>query len=157
MARKRTPLAERFWPRVDKSGDCWVWTGTMTATGYGRIANERGEKPQSAWAHRVAYTLTKGPIPNGLVLDHLCRNTACVNPDHLEAVTQGENILRGHNPSVLRHHAGVCSQGHELTPDNMHMNGHKKSGREAYVCAICKRERQARYESRKRVSDSLDV
>lgn len=152
MGRRRTPLAERFWSRVDKSEDCWVWTGPIAANGYGRVANERGEQPPVEWAHRVAYKLTKGPIPDGLVLDHLCRNTRCVNPDHLEAVTQAENLLRGHNPSVLRHHAGVCKQGHELTPDNAYKNGYKKSGRVMFACRLCRSEREKRRYSAVRMS-----
>lgn len=99
-------LAERFWPKVNKSGPvpehrpelgpCWLWTGCVQR--YGRIKLE-GTK-RVAFAHRVSYEWAKGPVPDGLELDHLCRVTACVNPDHLEAVTHSENELR--KPRVSR-------------------------------------------------------
>ena len=79
----------RFWSKVDKSGECWVWTAART-NGYG-VAHVSGK---SRRAHRVAYGDAYGPIPEGLVIDHLCENKACVRPSHLEAVTQGENVRR---------------------------------------------------------------
>lgn len=87
----------RFWSYVDKDGanGCWVWTGAMCGAprgeGYGNI-NIGG---RLVIAHRYAFEEIEGPIPNGLVLDHLCRNQRCVNPAHLEAVTQWENVHRG--------------------------------------------------------------
>ena len=88
----KRPLSVRLWAKVDKSGDCWIWTGCRIRHGYGRISGP-GRKP--LLAHRVAYELTYGPIPDGLELDHLCRNPSCVRPDHLEPVTHLENVRRG--------------------------------------------------------------
>jgi hypothetical protein len=112
MSRKGVDLV-RFWSQVDKSpehGGCWMWTGatskpTPTAAEYGKYAG-RGV------SHRVAYELVVGPIPLGLELDHLCRNTLCTNPEHLEPVTRAENMRR--RMAALTH----CKRGHELTPDN---------------------------------------
>ena len=92
-AAGRTLLDDRFWSKVDKLGDrwaCWLWTGA-TMEGYGQFSYAG----QSQLAHRLAYTELVGPIPGGMTLDHLCRTRACVNPLHLEPVTNRENILRG--------------------------------------------------------------
>lgn len=90
-------LVERFEERVDRNGPasdiggwCWVWQGTGTKTGYGQISVEGSQR----YAHRVSYELHVGPIPDGLQIDHLCRNTSCVNPAHLEPVTGAENTRR---------------------------------------------------------------
>lgn len=82
---------ERFWSKVDKSGDCWLWTaGISGGTGYANF-HWLG-RTQSA--HRVSYMLAVGPVPEGMTLDHLCRVRHCVNPSHLEPVTLAENIRR---------------------------------------------------------------
>jgi len=84
--------AARFWPLVERGGpdECWPWRGFRNQYGYGRFRVHY----RRVVAHRVAYELTKGPIPAGLTIDHLCRNRLCVNPAHLEAVTLGTNIRR---------------------------------------------------------------
>lgn len=91
MARPSTPAPQRFWRRVTKTDTCWLWTGWINHNGYGHfgVTNRLTVK-----AHRYAYELTVGPIPAGLVLDHLCQTRACVNPDHLDPVTSQENQRR---------------------------------------------------------------
>lgn len=91
--RNPTPLPQRLWAQVDKTAPdgCWLWTGA-TKNGYGAVYAAAG---RSEPAHRVAYQLLVGPIPGGLVLDHLCRDRRCVNPEHLDPVTHAVNILRG--------------------------------------------------------------
>lgn len=88
----RKPTTEqRFWQKVEKSADgCWLWAGTILPSGYGQFRVGLGR----ARAHRFAYELLVGEIPEGLTIDHLCRNIRCVNPDHLEPVTAAENVRR---------------------------------------------------------------
>jgi hypothetical protein len=86
---------ERFWSKVDATGDCWEWTG-QAVQGYGSFTSRAsGTRSGRIGAHRWAYQTLIGPVPEGLVLDHRCRNTRCVSPTHLDPVTQGENVRRG--------------------------------------------------------------
>lgn len=87
-----TPLEDRFWPKVDKSDlkGCWVWLGAKRSTGYG-VINLGGRGVGLAQAHRVAWNLLVGPIPEGMMLDHLCHNPVCVNPDHMRVCSNTEN------------------------------------------------------------------
>lgn len=94
---------------------CQLWLGAASKQGYGSVCF-RG---RSASAHRTSYELAKGPIPKGLVIDHLCRVPACVNPDHLEAVTNLENTLRGMNFIATRKRQTHCKHGHELSGSNL--------------------------------------
>lgn len=97
MRRETTPLVVRFIDKVDFTGgpdDCWMWVGSLSGNGYGRIQGYVVDASPKL-AHRVAYELVNGPIPEGMQLDHLCRNRRCVNPAHLEPVTCGENLRRG--------------------------------------------------------------
>lgn len=127
--------AERFWSKTSARDDgCIVWTGAKNDRGYGWFhANNKMIK-----AHRWVYEYRKGPIPAGLVIDHLCRNPSCVNPDHLEVVTAAENTRRGNSPvpkNALKTH---CLRGHEYTPENtLKMPG----GRNCRVCKRTWRER----------------
>jgi len=122
-------FAARFWARVDRGidADCWEWTGTTRQNGYGCLTREG----RNVRAHRVAYELERGPIPDGLVLDHLCRNRACCNPAHLEAVTQQVNILRGVGAGARNAQKTHCDRGHELSGDNLILS---RSWRECRAC-----------------------
>lgn len=89
---------------------CFVWQGALTS-GYGSTTYN-----SKSWrSHRLSYTLTKGPIREGLVIDHLCRNRACINPDHLEAVPQRINVLRGDTARK----DNICKRGHKVVGDNV--------------------------------------
>lgn len=91
MTKNGFIMEERFWNRVKKTEWCWLWQGGKNSRGYGSFqVTTKTPKP----AHRVAYELTKGMIPEGLTIDHLCGNKGCVNPEHLEVVTMSENHLR---------------------------------------------------------------
>jgi hypothetical protein len=145
MHPKYTPKdIVRFWSHVRKTDSCWEWTSLERVNGYGKFTFG-GRRGKQVRAHRFSYELTVGPIPKGLVLDHLCRNTLCVNPAHLEIVTRAENIHRGENPNILIHHGDFCSKGHRLTPENVYLNPNKRcSSGFARRCRTCMREYEKR-------------
>lgn len=128
MSRLGT-LEQRLWRRVDKTGDCWNWTGPLHSSGYGLIG-EGGGQGRTLRVHRVAYELLVGPIPIGLTLDHLCQNTVCVNPDHLEPVTAEENLRRAAARRT------TCRRGHAFTTENTIVRPH---GRECRTCRKARR------------------
>ena len=127
---------ERFWPKVDASGDCWEWKGAINTGGYGTFyaSSQRASYP----AHRMAIELLVGPIPDGLVVDHLCRNTSCVNPDHLEAVTHQENIRRGRTGKYWSERTH-CANGHTFDESNTAWAIHPTQGGPYRRCRACQR------------------
>lgn len=122
----------RFEAKIDK-GTCWKWTSSLMH-GYGRF-RLAGVKIR---AHRFAYVTSVGPIPDGLVLDHLCRTRSCVNPAHLEPVTIGENVMRGQTIGARNAVKTHCPAGHPYVGDNLYV---MPSGKR--VCRQCRRDREA--------------
>lgn len=115
----------RFWPKVEKTETCWLWKGTKARGGYGAF-----RLGKMILAHRFAWTVLVGPIPETLELDHLCRVPACVNPAHLELVTAALNQSRTRKE--------YCHKGHPLSGDNVMMAKGKRRG-----CRTCNKERAA--------------
>lgn len=138
---QETRRIRRFWAlvRVDESG-CWIWTGgTSRISGYGHSSHRPGKGSQ--YAHRNSYEFVRGPIPAGLTIDHLCRVRACVNPDHLEAVTSRENVLRSPiAPAAVNAAKTHCKHGHAFTPENTRIQT-QPSGYPGRACRTCGRER----------------
>jgi len=127
------PIADRFWSRVDKSGDCWIWTAGVIQQGYGGFHPSKGVM---VLAHRWAYEQLVAVIPEGLVIDHLCRVRRCVNPAHLEPVTNGENLRRGAGYALRNGMRTTCVNGHEYTEENTYRD--PKGG---IRCRQCGRDR----------------
>lgn len=139
MGLRARPLAERLLEKVSVNPitGCHEWTAARSASGYGKIyVLGRPRTNRVVPAHRVAYELWVGPIPEGLQLDHLCRNRACVNPAHLEPVTQRVNLLRGMSPAADNARKTQCPRGHVYNGANTYRrNGDRK-------CRACHREKE---------------
>jgi hypothetical protein len=137
------PVEERFWEKVNKRGpdECWPWTAAVGKHGYGVL----GVGPhKTTTAPRFAYELLVGPIPKGLTIDHLCRNRLCVNPNHLEVVTRGENVLRGESVPAQNARKTHCKRGHLLAGDNLIITS---QGRRCRACVYA--AARARYKKKK--------
>jgi hypothetical protein len=143
-------LVERFWAKVDKNGPtpeacpdlgpCWLWTAGKTKEGYGHFNGGPGRTNE---AHRFAYEEDVGAIPNGLVLDHLCRTPPCVNPLHLDPTTVLENLARGlPSPSRINRDRTRCHRGHPFDQTNtvIESNGHRR-------CRTCRSAYNQTYRS----------
>jgi hypothetical protein len=130
---------DRFWAKVeeDPTTGCWLWRASL-ASGYGRYTTRH--YPRSGSAHRIAYELVIGLIPEGLTLHHRCRVPACVNPAHLEPMRMGENALLGGGPAALNARKTHCHRGHPLSGENL-----KVRPGEGRRCLTCYRERRREY------------
>ena len=135
--RKYPSTEDRFWAKVNKTEGCWLWTGRRN-NGYGFFRLGNRTSPARA-AHRIAYQWLIGPISEGLTLDHLCRNRACVRPDHLEPVSLAENVMRGEGVHAKRARQSHCRHGHIFDLFN---TGYRNGNR---WCRVC-------HNNRKRVS-----
>lgn len=121
----------RFWTKVNVTESCWLWLGHVSSNGYGSLRHN-GKQVK---AHRFSYERARGPIPEGLQLDHLCRVRSCVNPAHLEIVTQRENILRGVSPIAGYAKRTACPKGHPYDLLNV-----RPSGRRSRECRECRKQ-----------------
>jgi hypothetical protein len=143
--KRRPSLRERLLSKaiINFETGCWEWQGGHNANEYGRI-RVTGSKSMHL-THRVAYELFVGPIPSGLFIDHLCRNRKCLRPDHLEPVTNRENLMRSPitfaGKRVTKTH---CVNGHEFTAENTAI----RKGDGTRVCRTCQRAHQRSYQAR---------
>lgn len=130
----------RFWDKIHFPfpSECWEWKAQIQPNGYGRFNIHR----IALYAHRVAYELAIGSIPDGLVLDHICRNRKCVRPSHLEPVTPKENLLRGERPFIIPYNSKKthCKRGHVFNEKNTYYyaNGSR-------ICRVCGKLRARKY------------
>lgn len=142
-ARQRdvaTVFATKVKPRLRiADGGCWEWTGYRTSRGYGQVRFE----DVVTYVHRIAAELIHGPIPSGSHVDHLCRNTSCARPDHLEIVSPGENVRRGLNGALKQ----TCRHGHPWVRENWRVN---KNG--SRRCRLCHNEDERRRRARRRAA-----
>lgn len=137
--------SERFWSKVDATGDCWEWTASLNETGYGRFYF-RGR----IWkAPRTAWTLLIGEIPSGLEIDHRCFNPPCVNPDHLRLVSRSENArgVRYNGGGIAALSQTRCLRGHEFDESNTYYVPGSPRKRQ---CRECKRIRGRVYDAKRR-------
>jgi hypothetical protein len=125
---------------VDATSGCWEWKARKDKDGYGRTTIQR----KTYQAHRVVFAALVGPIPEGMTIDHLCKNKACVNPDHMEVTTVKVNVLRSDNICSLNARKTHCPRGHPLSGENLYL--YPAGGR---GCRQCQRDHAARYKEMK--------
>lgn len=138
MARASTPALIRIEAKLDKSADCWLWTGALNRGGYGVVRDGDG---RARILHRLVWELLVGPVPDGMDLDHVCRVRRCCNPAHLEVVTRQINVDRG-DYAAGKQRGDSCRRGHPFTPENTKSNGRNR------CCRKCANEANRRYRER---------
>lgn len=137
-------LPKRIATKIRFTAGCWEWVGAISKWGYGNVKDIENNCYRGA--HRFVYEILRGPIPKGLVLDHLCRNTRCVRPDHLEPVTQAVNLRRGIGFVARQAEQTHCIRDHPFDDENTYLHkGHR-------YCKTCRRDRnRVRYHRRKSI------
>ena len=135
-------LPERFWKNVEPcaTGDCWLWVGTTTEKGYGRVYIDG----RTSASHRIAYERLCSPVPDGLVIDHLCRVRNCVNPAHMEPVTSRTNVLRGESSMARKARQTHCKRGHPFSAENTYAS----RGGQGRKCRTCRARARPGFEGR---------
>ncbi len=146
--RPRSTPAARFLNQIIKVNECILWSGKVNNMGYGQFSLDG----VFVLAHRYSYEQAKGSIPEGLVLDHLCSNPRCVNPDHLEAITQADNLRRGRGFAGTNFKKTACPNGHTYTDETTLLS--KKGWRE---CLICRQERERKRVRTRRIDHGMGL
>lgn len=151
MKIRLTPRQEKnFWGKVTKTDDCWLWSGNKTDKGYGQF--RVGGKMCAA--HRTAFAVLVRLPARHLVINHLCKVRNCVNPDHMETVTQYENLMYSDSPATLNKRKTHCGKGHPLSGDNLYTKPGKYGLHR--VCIRCKNAYLREWRAEKRRKESLD-
>ena len=141
------PVLDRVFLQVE-FGDCWEWLGRLSPSGYGVTSERRDGKTAGVFTHRVVYEHLVGPIPDGLQIDHLCRNTRCCNPEHLEPVTAHENVRRSFGLAHFNALKTHCPQGHEYSPENTYVRRRPDGTPSERCCRTCLARRSTRRRQR---------
>ncbi|RYF11404.1 MAG: HNH endonuclease [Oxalobacteraceae bacterium] len=115
----RPTMDQKLAGRFERTEGCWLWKGQINRGGYGKLVAKIEGKRRILSAHRAVYEHLVSQIPAGMQLDHLCRNRACVNPSHLEPVSNRENVMRGHSHVAANPAKTHCPQGHEYAGHNL--------------------------------------
>lgn len=136
---------ERFVARVNFATDsgCWEWTGSRNDAGYGIFTKWIDGRSMNMLAHRLALHIAKRPVPEDLTVDHLCRNTRCVRPEHLDIVTPTVNTLRGDGYYAVNGRKTHCTHGHEFTPENTYTYHSRRTRWQGWTrsCKTCAHDR----------------
>lgn len=151
-----TPIAERFWRFVDRqdSGSCWKWKGSIGRGGYGVFVFWSPKKSITG-AHRVSLKVHGKEIPDGMVVDHICRNRACVNPAHLRLVTPKQNSLENSNGvGALNARKTHCPKGHLLSGSNLKKQ--PLNGKPWRSCRICVSHQDAKYRFQRKMKKAIE-
>lgn len=149
--RKAVPLRSHIENKVNIDiNNCWNWTGKISKNGYAHLMS----LGKTYLAHRISYELFKGSIDKGLVIDHLCRNRKCINPDHLEAVSMRENIIRGESSASMNFKKTHCIRGHEFSKENTYYRKDRTGSR---TCKKCSLIRNNNFIERKNVNSHTSI
>ena len=148
LPEPKANILRHMWPKIKIPDGCWEWSGSLTMEGYATnvsVNGTSGPDRERHLPHRLIFQWFKWDIPDGMTIDHLCKNRKCMNPDHMEAVTAGENVRRGLKRAY-------CKRGHPQTPENRYV--YKANGRTRERCRPCIPIQAGAWQAKVRASES---